>query len=188
MPTLYIIAGPNGVGKTTFAKDFLPSEVQCLEFVNADLIAQGLSPFAPEKESMQAGRLMLKRLQTLLERRESFSFETTLSGRGYMNFLRESRQAGYEILLDFLWVPTLHLSQNRVVQRVRKGGHHIPLEVQQRRFHLGLRNLFSIYRPLVDHWRIFNNSAPSPLCVAEEKQGELLIHLPETFDIIQAQL
>ena len=147
-PQIYIIAGPNGVGKTTYARRFLPAEVQCLEFINADMIAQGLSPFAPERASVRAGRLMLARLDELLAARASFSFETTLSGRGYAALLRAARQAGYRIHLDFLWVPSLAATSSRVAQRVCKGGHDIPIEVQERRFFAGLRNLFSLYRRL----------------------------------------
>jgi len=182
MPNLYIIAGPNGVGKTTFARDFLPAEVQCLEFVNADLIAQGLSPFAPDGVSLRAGRIMLERLDELLLRGEGFCFETTLSGRGYVRFLEEARSAGYRIHLDFLWVPALAVTLGRVAQRVRKGGHDIPAEVQERRFTVGLRNLFWLYRPLLDHWRLFDNSGPQPVCVAEEKDGHLRVHIASFFD------
>jgi len=188
MPDLYTIAGPNGVGKTTYARDFLPQEVRCLEFVNADMIAQGLSPFAPERASMRAARIMLGRLAELVERRESFAFETTLSGRGYARFLREARLAGYRVHLDFLWVPALSVTRHRVAQRVRKGGHNIPEDVQDRRFLLGVRNLFGIYRPLLDHWRIFDNSGTQPFCVAEEKEGTLLVHVPALFDTLRSQL
>ncbi len=182
MPSLYIIAGPNGVGKTTFVKRFLPDAVRCLEFVNADLIAQGLSPFAPDGVSLRAGRIMLERLDELLKRGQGFCFETTLSGRGYVKFLEEARQAGYRIHLDFLWVPALAVTSSRVMQRVKKGGHNIPPEVQERRFTVGLRNLFHLYRPLVDHWRLFDNSGQEPVCVAEEKEGMLLVHVPSFFD------
>ena len=187
-PQLYIIAGPNGVGKTTYARDFLPDEVRCLEFINADMIAQGLAPFAPAKASVRAGRIMLERLDELVAKRESFSFETTLSGRGYASFLKECRAAGYCIHLDFLWVPGLTLTSARVSERVSKGGHNIPGDVQLRRFFLGLRNLFSLYRPLVDHWRLFDNSFLTPLCLAEEREGKLLVHVEDTFDAIQSLL
>jgi predicted ABC-type ATPase len=185
MPQIYIIAGPNGVGKTTYVNRFLPEQVRCLEFLNADMIAKGLSPFAPEKASIRAGRLMLERLNELLRLRESFSFETTLSGKGYFKFLRECRQAGYRIHLDFLWVPELQLTKYRVAQRVSKGGHDIPLEIQERRFSIGLSNFFSIYRPLIDHWRIFDTSGLNPLCLAEERDGELLVHVPDIFDMLR---
>ena len=182
MPSLYIIAGPNGVGKTTFVKRFLPEEVRCLEFVNADLIAQGLSPFAPDGVSLRAGRIMLARLDDLVARRESFCFETTLSGRGYVRFLEKARPAGYRVHLDFLWVPVLDITRGRVVQRVKKGGHNIPDAVQERRFTLGLHNLFHLYRPLLHHWRVFDNSGDHPVCVAEERDGEFLVHVRSCFD------
>ena len=181
-PQLYILAGPNGVGKTTYARRFLPAEVQCLEFVNADMIAQGLSPFAPERATIRAGRLMLARLDELITARASFAFETTLSGRGYCSLLRAARAAGYCVHLDFLWLPSLTVTRSRVAQRVQKGGHNIPEPVQERRFLLGLQNLFTLYRPLVDHWRLFDNSGPQPLCLAEEQSGRLLVHVPALFD------
>lgn len=188
MPQLYIIAGPNGVGKSTYVKRFLPDQVRCFEFVNADLIAQGISPFAPEKISLRAGRIMLERLAELRARGESFSFETTLSGRGYVMFLKECHAAGYRIHLDFLWVPTLALTKIRVAQRVRKGGHNIPADVQERRFFLGIRNLFHLYRPCVDHWRIYDNSGETPYCIAEEKDSQLIVHVEKHFDHIQQLL
>ncbi len=171
MPNLFIIAGPNGAGKTTYARRFLNEELRIGEFVNADLIAAGLSPFAPDKAAFEAGRLMLKRLRDLAARREDFSFETTLSGRAYAPLLREVRAAGYRIRLDFLWIPTLDLTRDRVKQRVAKGGHDIPDEVQQRRFHLGVRNLAELYRPLVNHWRLYENTGKEPHLVAEEEDG-----------------
>lgn len=181
-PNLHILAGPNGVGKTTYARDFLPAEVRCLEFINADMIAQGLSPFAPERASIRAGRLMLARLDELIAARLSFAFETTLSGRGYASLLKTARRAGYTIQLDFLWVASLAVTRSRVAQRVLKGGHDIPGAVQERRFMLGLKNLLALYRPLVDHWRLFDNSGAQPLCIAEETRGELLVHVPSLFD------
>ncbi len=155
MPNLFIIAGPNGAGKTTYVKRFLLQEMQCREFVNADLIAAGLSPFAPDKAAYEAGRIMLNRLRELAARREDFSFETTLSGRAYAPLLRDLRAAGYRIRLDFLWIQNLGITNQRVRQRVAKGGHNIPEDVQLRRFHLGVRNLAELYRPLIDYWRLF---------------------------------
>ncbi len=175
MPNLFIVAGPNGAGKTTYVRRFLPQEMRCREFVNADLIAAGLSPFAPEKASFEAGRIMLGRLRDLSERREEFSFETTLSGRGYATLLRKMRTAGYFIQLDFLWIPDLDLTRNRVRQRVAKGGHNIPDDAQQRRFHLGIRNLIELYRPLLGYWRLYDNTGQNPHLVAEEKSGALRI-------------
>lgn len=181
-PHLYILAGPNGVGKTTYARRFLPAEVQCLEFINADMIAQGLSPFAPERASIRAGRLMLTRMDELIAARRSFAFETTLSGRGYTTLLKSAREADYITHMDFLWVPSLTVTRARVAQRVQKGGHDIPGPVQERRFTQGLRNLVSLYRPFLKHWRIFDNSGAEPLCIAEEMAGVLLIHVPALFD------
>ncbi len=175
MPNLFIIAGPNGAGKTTYARRFLPEEMRTREFVNADLIAAGLSPFAPDKAAFEAGRIMLRRLRELVAQRANFSFETTLSGRGYASLLMDMRAAGYHIWMDFLWVPHLDVTRHRVRQRVTKGGHDIPDEVQRRRFHLGVRNLATLYRPLLDHWRLYDNTHPAPALVAEEKAGRLTV-------------
>jgi predicted ABC-type ATPase len=175
MPNLYVVAGPNGAGKTTYVRDFLPGEMRCKEFVNADLIAAGLSPFAAEQAAYQAGRIMLHRLRELAARKEDFSFETTLSGRAYAPLLREFRATGYRVRLDFLWIPNLSITNRRVQQRVRKGGHNIPDAVQLRRFHLGIRNLAELYRPLIDWWRLYDNTGRHPHLVAEEKAGVLAV-------------
>jgi len=175
MPNLFIVAGPNGAGKTTYVRRFLPQEMRCREFVNADLIAAGLSPFAPEKAAFEAGRIMLARLRELAGRREDFSFETTLSGRAYAPLLRELQANGYRIRLDFLWVPHLGITTKRVKQRVEKGGHNIPEDVQQRRFHLGIRNLAELYRPLAHWWRLYDNTGERPHLIAQERDGKLEI-------------
>jgi predicted ABC-type ATPase len=172
MPNLFIVAGPNGAGKTTYVRRFLPQEMRCSEFVNADLIAAGLSPFAPEKAAFEAGRIMLTRLRELAGRREDFSFETTLSGRAYAPLLREFRGDRYRIRLDFLWIPHLGITKQRVKQRVTKGGHNIPEDVQQRRFHLGIRNLAELYRPLVHWWRLYDNTGERPHLVAQERDSK----------------
>jgi predicted ABC-type ATPase len=175
MPNLFVIAGPNGAGKTTYARRFLPEEMRTREFVNADMIAAGLSPFAPDTAAFEAGRIMLKRLRELTAQRVDFSFETTLSGRAYAPLLREMRAAGYYIWMDFLWIPQLGITRQRVRQRVAKGGHDIPEEVQQRRFHLGVRNLATLYRPLLDKWRLYDNTHEQPHLVASEKGGALSV-------------
>ena len=164
---------------------FLPEEVRCREFVNADLIAAGLSPFAPDKAAFEAGRIMLNRLRLLAEQRQDFSFETTLSGRGYASLLRDGRAAGYHIRLDFLWIPNLEITRQRVRQRVTKGGHNIPDEVQQRRFQLGIRNLAELYRPLVDHWRLYDNTGGHPHFVAEEERGKLRVGDADRLEFIE---
>ena len=171
MPNLYIIAGPNGAGKTTYARDFLPAEMRCHEFVNADLIAAGVSPFAPAQAGFEAGRIMIRRLRQLLAGREDFAFETTLSGYGYMPLLEKARAAGYRIRLDFLWIASLDVARERIRQRVRKGGHDIPDDVQQRRFAKGLRMLAEHYRPLLDEWRIYDNTGEEPRPVVSQKDG-----------------
>lgn len=176
MPNLFIIAGPNGAGKTSYVRDFLLQEMRCREFVNADLIAAGLSPFGPDQAAFDAGRIMLKRLRDLFERREDFSFETTLTGYGYTQLLREIQQAGYRIRLDYLWIPNLEITRARVKQRVKKGGHDIPDDVQVRRFGKGLRFLIEHYRPLVHDWRIYDNTGQNPHLVVAEQDGRLRVH------------
>jgi len=171
MPNLFIVAGPNGMGKTTYARDFLPTEMRCYEFVNADLIAAGLSPFRPADAEFEAGRIMVRRLQQLAAARADFSFETTLSSYGYVSMLQEMRAAGYRIRLDFLWVSELDVSRQRVRSRVVKGGHDIPDEVQQRRFGKGIRLLAEHYRPLIHWWRLYDNTGDRPWLVAQEKDG-----------------
>lgn len=175
MPNLFIVAGPNGAGKTTYVRRFLPQEMRCCEFVNADLIAAGLSPFAPDKVAFEAARIMLTRLRELFDRREDFSFETTLTGYGYTRLLREMKSAGYRIRLDYLWIPDLAITRARIKQRVKKGGHNIPDDVQLRRFGKGLRLLMEYYRPLVHAWRLFDNAGLNPHLVAEETNGQFRI-------------
>jgi len=175
MPNVFIIAGPNGVGKTTYARRFLAEELRLHEFLNADSIAAGLSPFAPDSVSFAAGRLMLQRMKALIEARSDFAFETTLSGRTYLPLLRTMRVAGYRIRLEFLWVADLAVSRERVRQRVTKGGHDIPGSVQERRFHAGIRNLAIDYRRFCDHWRLFDNTDELPVLVAEETAGRFAV-------------
>lgn len=169
MPNLFIIAGPNGAGKSTYVKRFLVQQMRCREFVNADLIAAGLSPFAPDTAAFEAGRIMLRRLDQLFRSRQDFAFETTLTGYGYVGLLQEMRAVGYRIRLDYLWIPELDITRARVKQRVRKGGHDIPDEVQQRRFGKGLRLLLDHYRPLVHFWRLYDNTGRNPHLVVEEE-------------------
>ena len=153
-----IIAGPNGAGKTTFAREFLPNEAGCPVFVNADLIAAGLAPFAPETAAVQAGRLMLGELERHFAARKSFAFETTLSGRGYLRHIRRWQAGGYRVELIFLRLATADEAVARVAQRVRQGGHHIPEAVIRRRFEAGLENLTHHYAPAVDVWALYDNS------------------------------
>ncbi len=174
---VYVIAGPNGAGKTTFAMDYLLNEVHCEEFVNADMIARGLSPFNEEAAAIQAGRLFLKRIHQLAEQKTDFAFETTLSGTGHVTFLRKLQEAGYETQLYFIWIPTAALSQKRVSSRVQKGGHNIPADVIKRRFKKGIANLFSVYKPVCDRIFIFDNSSttPEPVAVLYKDEIEVLV-------------
>ena len=158
-PRILIIAGPNGAGKTTFAEEFLPNEADCPIFVNADLIAAGFAPFDPERVTMKAGRLMLKEIFEHARRGESFSFETTLSGRGYARHIPEWRERGFMVKLFFLRLRSPDLAIARVQQRVKAGGHDVPEETIRRRFASGLRNLEEIYKPIVDEWAVFDNSS-----------------------------
>ena len=158
-----IIAGPNGAGKTTFAREFLPYEANCPVFINADLIAAGLSPFAPEHAAIKAARLMLQEMDEHASRGESFAFETTLSGRGYLHRVEQWRAAGYKVSLYFLMLDSPELAIARVAERVRQGGHDVPEPVIRRRYAAGLRNFRGIYRDSVDDWMLFDNSGEEPL-------------------------
>lgn len=163
---IIIIAGPNGAGKTTFARSFLPREAQCLRFINADLIAAGLSPFAPEVAAIQAGRLMLTEIAACAKRGESFAFETTLSGLSYLRHIRQWRSEGYHVSLFFLSLPNAEAAIARVAERVRQGGHDVPESVIRRRFAAGLINLERAYKSAVDTWAVFDNAGATPI-VAE---------------------
>jgi predicted ABC-type ATPase len=161
-PRIIIIAGPNGAGKTTFAREFLPNEAACPMFVNADLIAAGLSPFAPDQAAVQAGRLMLAAIAQHVARRESFAFETTLSGRGYARHIPQWRESGYFVELFFLRLPHADMAVQRVAERVRQGGRHIPEATIRRRFVSGLELLHTVYQPLVDQWAVYDNAGDEP--------------------------
>jgi predicted ABC-type ATPase len=157
-----IIAGPNGVGKTTFAREFLPNEAHCPAFINADLIAAGLSPFIPEQVAVKAGRLMLQTMDEYTSQGISFAFETTLSGKGYVRRIRHWCAIGYKVTLYFLRLDSPELAIARVAERVRQGGHHVTDDVILRRFHAGMNNFYTVYRPLVDDWMLFDNGGEEP--------------------------
>ncbi len=164
---LYIIAGCNGAGKTTASFTILPDIIDCKEFVNADEIAKGLSPFQPEKVAFEAGRIMLNRIAELLEQNESFAFETTLSTRSYKQKIEEAKQKGFTITLLFFWLQNVELAKERVRTRVSEGGHNIEPEVIERRYIKGIKNLFDIYLPIVDGVLIFDNSYGKHLLIAK---------------------
>ncbi len=172
---VYIIAGPNGSGKTSFAKKFLPDYAKCPNFVNADLIAQGLSPFSPRLAAIKAGRLVLEQLHELASRNVDFSFETTLAGRAYVEFLKTLRNKSYSIHLFYLWIPNVEMGLARIKERVADGGHDVPEQDVKRRFYRGLHNLFKLYKPLLDSWMFFDNSGVTPTLIAKEEKGKLRV-------------
>jgi predicted ABC-type ATPase len=162
-----IIGGSNGAGKTTFAQEFLPNEAECPNFINADLIAGGLSPFTPEKAAFRAGKIMLELMKGYVRRGESFSFESTLSGRGYARLIPQWQSKGYKVKLFFLQLPDPEFAITRVQQRVREGGHPVLDKVVRRRFYKGLYNFEKIYKDIVDEWAIYDNSGKSPILIDE---------------------
>jgi predicted ABC-type ATPase len=186
-PTIYIIAGPNGAGKTTFASRFLPDFVTCREFLNADLIAAGLSPFAPESQNMRAGRLMLERINELAAKRVDFGFETTLAGRSYVKRLQSLKASGYRVLLFFLWLPDVEYAISRVQIRVSHGGHDIPLKDIKRRYVAGIKNLFQLYEPILDGWWIYDAAILSPRLIASRDQSPATRELQELYNQIKSQ-
>jgi len=159
---IVIISGPNGAGKTTFAREFLPNEADCPDFINVDLIAAGISPFAPGKASLRAGRLMLHEIRDRVKRGASFAFETTLSGLSYARLIPRWKKAGYHVTLIFLSLPSADLAVARVSSRVAQGGHNVPKDIILRRFDRGLRNFNTVYRHLVNSWVHYDNSGPIP--------------------------
>lgn len=186
-PIVYVIAGPNGAGKTTFARKFLPGYADCRNFINADLIAQGVSPFRPEAAALRAGRLMLEEIKLAAKRRESFGFETTLAGRTHLSVIRSLKKSGYEVHFFFLWIPAVELALTRVKTRVMEGGHDIPETVVRRRFERSIRNFLLLYRSLGDSWTLFDNSGATPVVIAFEKVGRLRIMGQEIYDTLIAR-
>ena len=164
---IFIISGCNGAGKTTASMTILPEILNCKEFVNADMIAQGLSPFRPEAVAFEAGRIMLKRIDDLIKTNENFAIETTLATKSYKNKLENAIAKGYKIKLLFFWLPNFEMAINRVAIRVSEGGHNIPTEVIERRYFRGIVNLFKIYIPLSTEWVVFENSTNEPVLIAE---------------------
>lgn len=166
-PRCIVIAGPNGAGKTTFAVEFLPREAGVIHFVNADLIASGLSPLRPELAARRAGRLVLTELDRLLKAREDFAFESTLSGRTYLRLMKRWKAAGYRIEMVFLWLPSVQLALQRIAARVRQGGHAVPRADVVRRFDRSWTNFRGAYRPLADAWAVYDNSGKVPRLLEE---------------------
>jgi len=165
---LYIVAGCNGAGKTTASFTILPDILNCREFINADEIAKGLSPFQPEKVAIEAGKIMLGRIAYLLQENASFAFETTLAAKTYKNIITKAQTAGYNVILLLFWLQTVELAKKRVQKRVAEGGHNIGQEVIERRYFSGIRNLFDIYLPIANEVLIFDNSEGKPELIAKK--------------------
>jgi predicted ABC-type ATPase len=161
-PRCIVIAGPNGAGKTTFARQFLPGDARVVHFVNADLIAGGLSPLQPDLAAIAAGRLVLKEIDRLADSHADFAFETTLSGLTYARRLRRWKQGGYRVEIVYLKLRSTHLALRRIAARVRQGGHDVPRTDVVRRFRRGWKNFERVYRPLADSWAMYENSARTP--------------------------
>lgn len=178
---VYIIAGPNGSGKTTFAKTFLPDYAKCSNFVNADLIAQGLAPFDSRAAAIKAGKIVLQQISEYANRGVDFSFETTLSGKSYVNLLTEFKSKGYALHLFFLWIPSPELAIARIKDRVQEGGHNVPVEDVRRRFTRGISNFFTLYEPLLDFWMLFDNSKAKPILIAKRRNGHREVVNEEVF-------
>lgn len=170
-PKIFVIAGPNGSGKTTSAKTLLPEMLQCYEYVNADAVAAALSPFNPDNVAMRAGRLMLERVQYLAEQQVNFAFETTLASRTFINFLTKCRENGYQINIVYLWLQTPEIAITRVKDRVEHGGHDIPNDVIVRRYYRSIKNFLTYYADIVDNWFLFDNSGKHSDLVAEKISG-----------------
>jgi predicted ABC-type ATPase len=172
-PSVIALAGPNGVGKSTVGADLLHGALQVTAFVNADVIAQGLSVFDPAAVAIAAGRVMRARLRELAARRANFAFETTLAGRTHATWLRSLIRTGYEFHLAFLWLSSADLAVARVRSRVELGGHSVPERTIRRRYAAGLRNLFTVYTPMATTWRLHDNSGTTgPRLIAEGRGSE----------------
>lgn len=185
---LYIIAGCNGAGKTTASFTILPDILDCKEFVNADEIARGLSPFQPNKVSFEAGRIMLNRIEELFRDNQSFAFETTLATKSYKNKIIEAKKNGYEVTMLFFWLNNIDLAIERVATRVQEGGHNIPTDVIIRRYKRGICNLFDIYMPIVDEYMIIDNSNGKREYIAiKQKQNNLIINDESKYEQIRNQ-
>jgi predicted ABC-type ATPase len=188
MPNLYIIAGCNGAGKTTASFTILPEMLNCKEFVNADSIAAGLSPFNPDSVAIEAGRLMLSRIRELMANGVDFAFEATLATKSYVSLVKTAREVGYKVTLLFIWIDSPTTAMQRVAERVIRGGHNIPSEVIERRYYRGLFNLINLYIPICDAWMVVNNEAITPEPIAEGGLGiENIIINKYIWDVITSQ-
>jgi predicted ABC-type ATPase len=185
MPNLYVISGCNGAGKTTASYTVLPDMLNCKEFVNADEIAKGLSPFQPEKVAIEAGRLMLNRIKDLMKHKSDFAFETTLATKTYTKLIQEAQSNGYFVTLLYFWINSPDLAIERVKSRVASGGHDIPIDIIKRRYYSGIENLSKLYVPICNYWIIIDNSrAPYKVIAEGFKNLDSEIYDQETYNKI----
>ena len=175
-PNCYIIAGSNGAGKTTFATEFLPLYANCRNFINPDLLARAFSPFDPDAGMLRAGRTVLERIVEFTQAGSDFAFETTLSGRTYVQLLRGVKKAGFRLHMFYLWIPSAELALLRIRDRVDSGGHNVLDRDVRRRFGRTLRNLYLLYRPLLDTLHFFDNSSHSPRLIFKDDAGKTTIN------------
>lgn len=187
--TLYIIAGCNGAGKTTAAYTLLPEMYKCKEFVNSDEIARGLSPFKPEAVSVQAGKIMLNRIDELLKGNKSFAVETTLSTRYYLSIIRKAHDNGFKVFLLFFWLRLPEIAIKRVAQRVAEGGHSVPVSIIKRRYYSGINNFFKLYINQVDYWSIIDNTMQPRIIIATGNNDQLCtLYHPDLFNQIKSHV
>jgi predicted ABC-type ATPase len=187
MKKLYIIAGCNGAGKTTASYTLLPEILDCDEFVNADEIAKGLSPFRPEKAGIQAGRLMLQRIKSLITKEQDFAFETTLATKSYKNFVADTQTDGYSVTLIFFYLSSQDLAVKRVETRVKEGGHDIPENVIRRRYENGLKKFFNSYSSIVDEWMFIENSGEPYQLIAQKTKSEVKIYIDQIWSELKTK-
>ena len=187
MPTCWIVAGPNGAGKTTFALDYLPVLANCRRFINADLIAAGLSPLDPEQQLLAASRLFLTEIENCIAARQDFAFETTLAGRSYLKLIRRLQATGWRVKLIYLALPSAEMSRQRVAERVAHGGHKIPTQDIVRRFPRSLQNLLQLFAPLADQTFCYINIGNSPELVFKQIGNERRIINLEFFELLQRE-
>ncbi|MEN8122580.1 MAG: zeta toxin family protein [Bacteroidota bacterium] len=187
MKRLYVISGCNGAGKTTASYTILPEMLNCSEFVNADEIAKGLSPFNPNNVAIKAGRLMLNRIKELIEKGEDFAFETTLSTRSYTNTIKRAQEAGYLVTVLYFWLNSKELAIERVKVRVEEGGHDIPKDVIKRRYDLGIKNMFNLYIPIADYWMFIDNSNTAFELIADGEMNKMNVNNENRWDELKSK-
>ena len=182
---VYIIAGSNGSGKTTFARLFLPNYANCPNFINADLIAQGLAPFNPNSAAIKSGKIVIQQIHEFSDRGVDFAFETTLSGKSYMNLFKTLKNKGYTLHLFYLWIPSPKLAISRIKERVSEGGHNINDEDVRRRFSRSIHNFLTLYQSLFDYWMLFDNSKTNPILIAKNNKGQIEIIDSKVYQMIK---